>query len=95
MLKSESKRRRTKKEIEEQKQSELERENEIRTKLARLEQVEAELQVANEQAQINKQAAVLVSDMINKGVVQQQDENSFIAMGQEGPERFDYDQEQQ
>ena len=70
MLKSESKRRRTKKEIEEEKQSELERENEIRTKLARLEQVEAELQVANEQAQINKQAAFLVSDMINKGVVQ-------------------------
>ena len=70
MLKSESKRRRTKKEIEEEKQSELERENEIRTKLARLEQVEAELQVANEQAQINKKAAVLVSDMINSGVVQ-------------------------
>ena len=70
MLKSESKRRRTKKEIEEQKQSELERENEIRTKLARLEQVEAELQVANEQAQINKKAAVLVSYMINSGVVQ-------------------------
>ena len=70
MLKSESKRRRTKKEIEEQKQSELEHENEIRTKLARLEQVEAELRAANEQAQINKQAAVLVSDMINKGLVQ-------------------------
>ena len=70
MLKAESKRRRTKVEIEEAKQAELQRENDMRTKLARLEQVEAELAAANQQAQINKQAAVLVSDMINKGLVQ-------------------------
>ena len=43
MLKSESKKRRTKHEIEEHKQSELQKENEIRTKLARLDQVEQEL----------------------------------------------------
>ena len=70
MLKAESKRRRTKVEIEQAKQAELQRENDMRTKLAWLEQVEAELAAANQQAQINKQAAVLVSDMINKGLVQ-------------------------
>ena len=41
MLKTESKKRRTRREIEEAKQAELARENEIRTKLARLDQVEA------------------------------------------------------
>ena len=46
MLKENSKRRRTKVEIEEHKQSELEKENAIRTKMARLDQVEAELAVA-------------------------------------------------
>ena len=49
MLKVGSKRRRTRREIEEQKQTELERENDIRSKLARLDMLELQLQEANEQ----------------------------------------------
>ena len=49
MLKVVSKRRITWREIEEQKQTELERENDIRSKLARLDMLELQLQEANEQ----------------------------------------------
>ena len=43
MLKASSKRRRTKAEVKADKKAELDRENEIRTKFARLEQVEMQL----------------------------------------------------
>ena len=92
MLKTESKKRRTRREIEEAKQSELEKDNEYRSKMARLDMIELQLAAAEEhaemrrqqlasaeeQAQTNRQAANLVSDMINAGVIQQEDENSFV-----------------
>jgi len=46
MLKIGSKRRRTKKEIEEEEQDKLAKENEYRTKMARLDMIEQELLVA-------------------------------------------------
>ena len=52
-------------------QDELDRENEIRTKFARLNQVERELEQTQEEASINRDAAVLISDLINAGVVKQ------------------------
>ena len=70
MLKAGSKRRRTKREIEEAKQEELDKENEYRSKVARLEMVELQLQASEEQVRVNRQAADLVSDMINSGVIQ-------------------------
>ena len=95
MLKTGSKRRRTKMEIIQDKEQEIAKENEYRTKMARLEQVESELLAVTQQAEVNKQAAVLVSDLINKGIVQQQADNTFVALSQEGPQRFDYDEQQE
>ena len=54
------------------------REQEIRTKMARLDQVEAELKVMEETAQNNKGAAILMSQLINAGVVKQDDEATII-----------------
>ena len=51
MLKVGSKRRRTKKEIEEENERQLEKENEYRTKMARLEMIEQELLASQQEAQ--------------------------------------------
>ena len=48
MLKSENKRRRTRREIEEAKQSELDKDNEYRSKMARLDMIELQLAAAEE-----------------------------------------------
>ena len=91
MLKIGSKRRRTRREIEEQKQSELERENDIRTKLARLDMVEQQLRRANEQNEINKKATRVMSDLINAGVVREEAENSFVVQNVDRAQRFEYE----
>ena len=54
MLKSENKRRRTRREIEEAKQSELEKDNEYRSKMARLDMIEMQLAAAEEQAEMRR-----------------------------------------
>ena len=64
MLKIGSKRRRTKAELKQAAQEELAKENEIRSKFARLSQVEAELEHTQQRADINKGAAILMSDLI-------------------------------
>ena len=51
---------------------------EIKAKLARLDQVEAELKAAEEAALSNKGAAMLMSQLINAGVVKQEDEATVI-----------------
>ena len=51
MLKVGSKRRRTKKEIEVENERQLEKENEYRTKMARLEMIEQELLASQQEAQ--------------------------------------------
>ena len=70
MLKTESKRRRTKLEIEEAKLVELARDNAMRTQQARVDELEAQLRVATEQARLGKNAAHLMGDLINAGVVE-------------------------
>ena len=54
MLKSENKRRRTRREIEEAKQSELDKDNEYRSKMARLDMIEMQLAAAEEQAEMRR-----------------------------------------
>ena len=54
MLKKESKKRRTRREIEEAKQSELEKDNEYRSKMARLDMIEMQLAAAEEQAEMRR-----------------------------------------
>ena len=93
MLKAGSKRRRTKREIEEDKQEELDKENEYRSKVARLEMIELQLQASEEQVRVNRQAADLVSDMINAGVIQQESENTFVVANIDQEQRFDVAQQ--
>ena len=81
MLKVGSKRRRTKREIKEENQKQLEKENEYRTKMARLNMVEQELLAAQQEAEQNQQAAQLINDMIQAGVVQQQEDNTIVVNG--------------
>ena len=69
MLKTGSKRSRTKTQIEEEKLTELQKENAIRTKLAMVDQLQAEKEQAQMLAQNNRDAAVLMSDLINAKIV--------------------------
>ena len=45
---------------------------------------------AQQQADDNRTAAVLISDLINAGVVKQNAERSFIVQGHDGELNFDY-----
>ncbi len=67
----------------------------MRTKYARLNQVERELEQVQEEASINRDAAVLISDLINAGVVKQKTENQFVIQAAQGELNFDYSQQQQ
>ena len=93
MLKAGSKRRRTKRQIEADNEEELAKENEYRSKVARLEIVEQQLLASEEQARVNRQAADLVSDMINAGVIQQESENTFVVANNNQEQRFDVAQQ--
>ena len=90
MLKTESKRRRTKQQIEEAKTSELDRENDMRTKMARLDQLQSEKEQAELAANNNLGAAKLMSDLINAGVVKQVSDSEFVAKGVNGEQSFDF-----
>ena len=83
MLKTGSKRRRTKAEIADSQAADLEKENATRAKMARLDEVErqlaahetaledaqSQLQQNQEQLQLNEGAAVLVNDLMKAGIV--------------------------
>ena len=84
MLKTGSKRRRTKAQIEEEKTEELQKENAIQMKLAMVEQLQAQREQAEQAAQNNRDAAVLMSDLINAGIVKQVNDTSFMALGPKG-----------
>ena len=95
MLKVGSKRRRTKAEIEEQKQDEITRQEQIEAELqelanlrgrvqqaeGRAQQAEALVQQAEEQANNNRGAADLMSQMINANHIIQDSQNSIIIKG--------------
>ena len=90
MLKVGSKRRRTKQEVATDSQVQLDRENEIRTKFAQLDQLQQQMEQMQQQANDNRAAAVLMSDLVNAGVVKQKAENSFVVQGPDGELNFDY-----
>ena len=64
--------------IKEEEMKEHEKENEIRTKFARLDELEMQMAATQEQAATNKSAAVLMSDLISAGIVKQTNQNSFV-----------------
>jgi len=97
MLKAGSKRRRTKAEIAESNQAEFEKDNVLRSKIARLNEVEAQLEaqqaaldIAQNQLQENEGAAVLVNDLMKAGIVRRESDHAFVANNAEGERRFDY-----
>ena len=99
MLKPGSKRRRTKAEIKKAQQDELAKENETRSKIARLNQVEAELnevgaelEHTQHQANVNKGAAILMSDLVQAGIVKESGPGQFIVHGRDGELKFNYDE---
>ena len=76
LLKVGSKRRRTKKQIEKDEEAKLAEENANRAARARVQQVENELEQTQQaalelqqQAAVNKDASILLSDLVNAGVV--------------------------
>ena len=79
MLKAGSKRRRTKAEIAESNHAEFEKDNVLRAKIARLNDVERQLEAqqvaldnSQRQLQENENAAVLVNDLMKAGIVRQE-----------------------
>ena len=92
-MKDASKRRRTKKQIKDDEEAKLDEENAIRAKIARIDQLEYQLAQAESQAGVNKDASVLLSDLISSGVLKQNAQNQFSAIGPKGEQHFNYDVE--
>ena len=78
MLKKESKRRRTRAEIEEQKQEETLKRQKLAEYMQELQSLRARMQEAEQQALNNKGAAELLSQMINAGHVRQDSQNTIV-----------------
>ena len=70
MLKSGMKRRRTHQQVEEQRIEEAAQKQRIQEKLALLEATEQKYQEEKANAEENKTAAIILMDMINKGVLE-------------------------
>ena len=78
-----------------QEQDKLAEENAIRTKLARIDELEARVAQAEQlelEQESNREASQVLNDLINSGVVRQESEHCFVAANQEGERRFDYSQ---
>ena len=88
MLKKESKRRRTRAEIEEEKQEEILKRQKLAEDQQELQSLRARMQGAEQQAMNNKGAAELLSQMINAGHIKQDSENTIILNAQNGEHRF-------
>ena len=98
MLKVGSKRRRTRKQIEKDEEAKLAEENANRAARARVQQVENELEQTQQaalelqqQAAVNKDASILLSDLVNAGIVKQKGPSSFVVQGAQGELNFDYE----
>ena len=90
MMKDGSKRKRTKKQIKDDEQAKLDEENANRARAAKIEEQEYQLQLAEHEADNNKGAAVLMSDLVNASIIKQKAENSYVVQGREGELNFDY-----
>ena len=91
MMKDESKRKRTKKQIKDDEEAKLAEENANRARAAKIEELEYQLQQAQHDKGIGQDAAVLVSDLINAGVLKQNAQNQFSAIGPNGEKHFNYE----
>ena len=90
MMKDGSKRKRTKKQIKDDEEAKLEEENANRARAAKIKEQEYQLQLAQQEANHNKGAAVLMSDLVNAGVIKQKAENSYVVHAHDGELNFNY-----
>ena len=88
MLKVGSKRRRTKAEIEDEKEQEALKQQKLESDLQELANLRGRIQEAEEQANTNKAAAELMSQMINAGHVQQDAQDQVMINAAAGIQRF-------
>ena len=88
MLKIGVKRRRTKAEIEEQKQEEIRKEQKIVAELQELAGLRDRVQQAEQIAENNKGAANILSQMMSAGQAKQEDANTITLNTAGGPTRF-------
>lgn len=84
LMQSGSKRRRTKKQIEEDKQAEFRKEDESANAMAELASLRAQVRTLGEQVETGKIAASYMSQMINAGHVVQDSADSVVIKGANG-----------
>ena len=73
-----SKRRRTKQELEDQRNEDQIRAQALEAKWARIEKMEQELEASKEQANNFKSAQATINDLIKKGLIRQNSKGSFV-----------------
>ena len=88
MLKIGIKRRRTQAQIREDQVEEIVKQEEQESKLAELAELRGRVQEAERQANSNKAAAELMSQMINAGHVHQDADDQIVLNAAEGVQRF-------
>ena len=79
MLKVGSKRRRTQTQIKQEKEEALLKQVDIATKLARLDQMEQELQAIKQSKARNEEAATILDKLVNDGVVNYDDNGQLTS----------------
>ena len=88
MLKVGSKRRRTKREIEEEKEDEASKQQKLESDMRELASLRGRVQQAEQQADSNKAAAELMSQMIQAGHLHQDANDQVVLNAEEGLQRF-------
>jgi len=88
MLKVGSKRRRTKREIEEEKEDEAGKQQKLESDMRELASLRGRVQQAEQQADSNKAAAELMSQMIQAGHLHQDANDQVVLNAEEGLQRF-------
>ena len=88
MLKMSSKRRRTQTQIKAEKEASAQKEMEAQTKLAELESLKLQVQQLQQENQTGKVAANLMSQFMEAGLVNQEDEGEFTVQPSQSPSKF-------
>ena len=94
MLQTGSKRKRTKQQIEDEKQANFIKEQQIAAKLDNYEILQQKVQMMEQEAQSGKLAANLMTQLIHAGLIEQSAEDEFTVHGSQGDQQFKpFDQE--
>ena len=88
MLKAGSKRRRTKVEIEEEEKAKVAKELEMAAQLAKVSILEQQNKELSEKANQGSAASMLMSQLIEAGLMKQEAENTFTIHGSHGDKSF-------